>query len=80
MRYYFAHLNNSSSADFLRVRVNNTVVFERLGAAANVPAVWQTLNANISSFAGQTVTITVEAADASGASLVEAAIDDVRIG
>ncbi len=79
LRYYLAHLNNSSSADFLRVRVNNTVVLDRLGTTANVPGAWQTLSANVSSFAGQTVTITVEASDASGASLVEAAIDDVRI-
>ncbi len=79
LRYYLAHLNNASSADYLRVRVNNTVVLERLGAATNTAAAWQTASVNISSFAGQTVTITVEAADASGASLVEAAVDDVRI-
>jgi aminopeptidase S len=79
LRYYLAHLNNASSADFLRVRVNNTVVLERLGAATNTAAVWQTASINVTSFAGQTVTITVEAADASGASLVEAAVDDVRI-
>ena len=34
---------------------------------------------NISAFAGQTVRIRIEAADASTASLVEAAVDDVRI-
>ncbi|GIH10164.1 hypothetical protein Rhe02_82310 [Rhizocola hellebori] len=79
LRYYLAHLNNASNADFLRVRVNNTVVLERLGAPANTAAAWQTATINVSSFAGQSVTITVEAADASGASLVEAAIDDVRI-
>ena len=79
LRYYLAHLNNAGNTDLLRVRVNNTVVLERLGSATNVPAVWQTLSANLTSFAGQTVTITVEAADAGGASLVEAAIDDVRI-
>jgi glucose/arabinose dehydrogenase len=79
LRYYLAHLNNASSADYLRVRVNSTQVFERLGAATNTPATWQTASLDISSFGGQSVTITVEAADASGASLVEAAIDDVRI-
>ncbi|HCT81615.1 MAG TPA: oxidoreductase [Micromonosporaceae bacterium] len=79
LRYYLAHLNNASSADYLRVRINNTLVFERLGAATSTPATWQTASVNVTSFAGQSVTITVEAADASGASLVEAAIDDVRI-
>jgi hypothetical protein len=37
------------------------------------------LSANVSAFAGQTVRILVDAADASGASLVEAAVDDVRV-
>jgi hypothetical protein len=80
--YYMAHLNNSSSADFLRVYVvgsTTTQVFQEVGAANNDAAAWATTSANISSFAGQTVRIRVEAADASTASLVEAAIDDVRI-
>ena len=34
---------------------------------------------NLSAFAGQTVQIVVEAADLSTASLVEAAVDDVRV-
>jgi hypothetical protein len=81
--YYMAHLNNSSSADFLRVFVvgsTTTQVFQELGAANTDAAVWATVSPiNISAFAGQTVRIRVQAADASGASLVEAAIDDVRI-
>ncbi|HEX7185392.1 MAG TPA: endopeptidase [Thermoanaerobaculia bacterium] len=80
--YYLAHGTNSSSADFLRVRVVGTttsLVFEELGAANDDDAVWATHSVNISSFAGQTVRILIEAADASTASLVEAAVDDVRI-
>ena len=80
--YYLAHLNNSSSADFLRVSVvgsTSSVVFEELGAGNDDDAVWAVHTANISSFAGQTVRILVEAADAGGASLVEAAIDDLSI-
>ncbi len=80
--YYLAHGNNSSSADFLRIRVVGTTtstVLERLGAATDVDAVWTTGSANITAFAGQTVRIRIEAADASTASLVEAAVDDVRI-
>jgi hypothetical protein len=34
---------------------------------------------NISGFAGQTITLRFEAADASTASLIEAGVDDVRI-
>ncbi|HEX9671599.1 MAG TPA: PepSY domain-containing protein [Thermoanaerobaculia bacterium] len=80
--YYLAHGTNSSTADFLRVRVVGTttsLVFEELGAANDDDAVWATNSVNISSFAGQSVRILIEAADASTASLVEAAVDDVRI-
>jgi hypothetical protein len=34
---------------------------------------------NLSQFAGRTIRILIQAADASGASLVEAGVDDVRI-
>jgi aminopeptidase S len=81
--WYLAHLSNATSADFLRIRVisgaTNTVVFQQLGAATNRSAAWQGGSANLSSFAGQTIRIVVEAADAGTASLVEAAVDDVTI-
>jgi len=79
---YLAHGTNATNADFLRVSiVGNTtsVVFQRLGAATNVNGAWATATASLNSFAGQTVRILVEAADAATASLVEAGIDDVRI-
>lgn len=80
--YYLAHGTNSSTADFLRVFVVGTTtsqVFEELGAANNDDAVWAAGTASLNAFAGQTVKIRIEAADASTASLVEAAIDDVRV-
>jgi hypothetical protein len=80
--YYFAHGTNSSTADFFRVKVIGTTtstVLEELGSTANDDAVWATGSANITAFAGQTVRIQIEAADASTASLVEAAVDDVKI-
>jgi hypothetical protein len=80
--HYLAHGSNSSSADFLRVYVvgsTTSLVFEELGAANDDDAAWATASANLSSFAGQTVRIRIEAADASTASLVEAAVDDVVI-
>jgi len=80
--YYFAHGTNSSTADFLRVRVVGTTtstVLQELGSTANDDAVWATGSANITSFAGQTVRILIDAADASTPSLVEAAVDDVKI-
>ena len=80
--YYLAHSSNATSADFLRVSVvgsTTSVVFQRLGAAANVNGAWATATASLNSFAGQTVRILIEAADAGTASLVEAGIDDVKI-
>jgi len=80
--YYLAHGSNATSADFLRVSiVGNTtsVVFQRLGAATDVDGAWASTSASLNSFAGQTVRILIEAADASTASLVEAGIDDVVI-
>lgn len=79
---YLAHGANATSADFLRVSVIGTttsVVFQRVGAAANLNGAWAAASANLTPFAGQTVRLLIEAADASTASLVEAGIDDVRI-
>ena len=80
--YYMAHGSNSSSADYLRVRVlgsTSPVVFQELGAANNDNGAWATASVDLDAFAGQTIRISVEAADASTASLVEAAVDDVTI-
>jgi len=81
--FYLAHGSNATNADFLRVRIvsgaTNTVVFQRLGAASDVDGVWASTSVNLNAFAGQTITILIEAADAATASLVEAGIDDVRI-
>ena len=81
--WYLAHLNNSSSSDYFRVRVVSgstaTTVFSQAGAATNRGAAWQTATVNLSAYAGQTVQLSVEAADLSTASLVEAAVDNLVI-
>jgi subtilisin family serine protease len=81
--YYLAHLNNSSSADFFRVSIvggsGTTQVFQELGAATTDAASFTTQSVSISSFAGQTIRILIQAADASTGSLVEAAVDNVTI-
>ncbi|MDA0644607.1 MULTISPECIES: M28 family metallopeptidase [Nonomuraea] len=82
LSWYLAHGSNATSADFFRVRVVGTTtatVVERLGAAVDRDAAWATATADVSAFAGQTVRVVVEAADAGTASLVEAAVDDVVI-
>jgi carboxypeptidase T len=80
---YLAHGSNSSSADYLRVGVRSgtttTWVWTRPGAAVNLNGAWGTATASLTPWAGQTIQIVVQAADASTASLVEAGVDDVRI-
>jgi hypothetical protein len=79
----FAHTSDSSSADHLRVRVigsTTSTVLNVAGAAANRNGSWNQSTVNLSAFAGQTVRIQVEAADAAPASgAVEAAVDEVRV-
>jgi len=81
--FYLAHGSNATSADFFRVTIvsgaTSTTVFQRLGAAANLNGAWASTSVNLNAFAGQTVRIRIEAADAATASLVEAGVDDVRI-
>ena len=79
--YYLAHTSTSSIADYLRVTIvgaTSAVVLQELGAANNDDAVWSAASVNLNAFAGQTIRIRVDAAD-SAASIVEAAIDDVRV-
>ncbi|GGN90044.1 hypothetical protein GCM10010112_75090 [Actinoplanes lobatus] len=83
LSWYLAYLNNATSADYLRVQVvsgtTTTTVLSQTASAANKAAAWTTATANLSSYAGQTVRIRVEAADAGTASLVEAAVDNLVI-
>jgi hypothetical protein len=51
-----------------------------LGAADNDYGAWAARSVDLSSFAGQTIYLMVQAADAGAPSLVEAAIDDLSIG
>jgi hypothetical protein len=81
--FYFAHLGNSSSSDFFRVRVvgpgGTSTVFQELGTASVDAAGWTTRSVSLSGFAGQTIRVLIEASDAAEGSLVEAAVDDVKI-
>ncbi|MGW0504645.1 M14 family zinc carboxypeptidase [Micromonospora sp. NPDC003241] len=83
LAWYLAHGSNSSSADYLRVSVvhngGTTALLTQAGAASNRNGAWTQANLNLTPYAGQSVRILVEAADASTASLVEAAVDNVTI-
>lgn len=83
MAWYFAHGSNSSSADYFRIRIEHSggtsTLFNVTGSGTDRDAVWAVAELDLSAYAGQTVRILVEAADAGGASLVEAAVDEVTI-
>ena len=83
-RYYLAHGSNASSADALRVSIvedggaTTTVLLEQ-GAANDDDAAWASASIALDDWAGATVRIRFQATDGAAASLVEAAIDDVRV-
>jgi glucose/arabinose dehydrogenase len=84
-RYFLAHNNNATSADFFRARVVGNsgtpqTVFMRPGTAGTVVGgAWTTQTVNISAFAGQTIRLRFEAADAAAGSIVEAGLDNVSV-
>ena len=71
-QYTFAHNAKATTADYLRVLVGNTEVFRVAGNNANQNAAWTHATVNLDAFAGQSVRLTVEAADGGADSLVEA--------
>jgi hypothetical protein len=77
--YTFAHNAKATSADYLRILANGTEVFRVAGNKTNRNASWTRATVNLDAFAGQTIRLTVEAADGAADSLVEAALDDVRV-
>ncbi len=82
-RYNFAHSAGSSTSDYLRAIVEvsgvRTVVFERLGSAADIDGVWRKATIPMDVFAGETIWIRFEAADGGAPNLLEVQIDDVRV-
>jgi aminopeptidase S len=84
LSYYFAHLDNASPADFFRVQVVGdtgapVTVIEELGSATNRDAAFLRRSVDITAFAGHSVRVLIQAGDFEGASLVEAAVDDIVI-
>ncbi|TDD89857.1 peptidase M4 family protein [Actinomadura rubrisoli] len=81
--WYLAHLNNSGTDDSLRVRVVGTngssTLLNQSGSAINKAGSWQTATSDLSSYAGQSIRIVVEATDGGTGSLVEGGIDNVKI-
>ena len=83
-RYYLAHRSNATSADYFRMIVEaedgtQTVVREERGAPNDDDAAWASASVSVAAWAGQTIHLIVAANDGGSASMVEAAVDDVRI-
>jgi carboxypeptidase T len=77
--YTFAHNAKATAADYLRVSVNGTPVFTQTGDGTNRNAAWTPVSVDLDAFAGQKVSIEIDAADGAADALVEAAIDDIRV-
>lgn len=82
---YLAHDPTATSADSLKIKlkevgaVGSTVVYQELAASAFKYGAWTSHSVDISTFAGKTIVLQVEATDTSPASVVEAAVDLVTI-
>lgn len=83
LAWYLAHLSNSSADDYFRVSVahagGTTMLLDQRGATTNRAAAWTRSTVDLTPYAGQTIRLLVQAADEPGPSLVEAAMDDIRI-
>ncbi|MEV4507639.1 M14 family zinc carboxypeptidase [Dactylosporangium sp. NPDC049525] len=81
--WYFAHAANASANDLFKVSVLHdgvkTAVFTKAGAASDRDAAWAEASASLTPYAGKTIQLLIEATDAAGASLVEAAVDNVTV-
>ena len=79
--YSFAHNARASSVDYLRFSVDGeaTPLFIQRGASRNRNAIWRSVTVDLDAYAGQSVRLLVEARDAGADSLIEGAIDDVRV-
>ena len=78
-RYTFAHGADATPADYLRLLVDGDEVWRAGGSATQRNASWQLVTVPLDAYAGQNVRLTFEACDCAGDSLVEAAVDDVRV-
>jgi hypothetical protein len=83
-RYYFAHGSSARSNDYFQAFIEaedgtRTMVLEERGAANVDDPRWRLVSRSMDPWAGQTVRIVFAAADNGRDSLIEAAVDDVRI-
>jgi glucose/arabinose dehydrogenase len=84
--YFLAHINTATSADYFRVRAVGAdgvpvTLFQKSATSSNVGAAWRSQSVNLTSFAGQTITLRFEAADSTSnaETVIEAGFDDVMV-
>lgn len=82
-RWALGHGANATAEDLLRLRIitgsTATTVWEISGGPSPRDAAWATAEVDLAPFAGQRIRLQFEAADLGTPSLIEAAIDDIRI-
>jgi hypothetical protein len=78
--YTFAH-GTSGPGDYLRVSIDGKTapLVSVIGDSAALNAAWNPVSVDLDAYAGQRVRLLVTASDGDSDSLVEAAIDDVRV-
>jgi aminopeptidase S len=81
--YTFAHDAAATADDYLRVSVlykgTKTNVWSIAADGANANAAWAAASASLTPWKGKTIRLLFEARDGGTGSLVEAALDDVRV-
>jgi len=84
LKYYLAHLDNSSADDYLKISIvsrsgSSQGILEERGSSQTREGQWTDLSTDLTAYAGQTIYLKIEAADEGSGSLVEAAVDKVVI-
>ena len=82
-RYTFAH-GPSSNADSLKVFIEDesatrTLVWSKVGSSSTVAAAWRAAAVPLTTWAGTSVRIVIQATDGAAGSIVEIAVDDIRV-
>ncbi len=81
--YNLAYLDNATNEDFFSVSIvsdgNVTEIYDDHAHPFDQAASWQEATLDVSDWAGDDIQLLFQAADAADGSLVEAAIDDVRV-
>jgi aminopeptidase S len=82
-RFTFAHDAAATPADYLRLGIvrggSTNAIWTASGKSAERNAAWTTKTFSLTAYAGQTIRLKFTAVDGAADSLVEAAIDNVRV-